>query len=655
MTKVTKLKARLAFMMLVAASFAVGRAYNASLIRGIPVEFQSGDVVHGRVLAIDTSSGARKFTLSASAGGGGGEQGPQGDPGPTGPTGATGPAGADGATGPTGNTGPTGATGPTGDSGADVVTTKGDLIIGDDAGAPMRLPVGPDGYVPKANSAVTGGIEWAVDSTGAGATTLDGKGQVQGHDGSANATIAAGADGQLLVADSSDPEGAAFLSLQGDVTGPATATAVGDISVITTRGDLLVGNASGNAGRLALGASGRVLSSDGTDPIYVAYAGDVTGTPGASTVVDLTISGESTNDLLAFNGTSWDDVAIAGDMSGPIGSNTVTDLTINGESSNDILYFNGTSWDDVALGGDISGAPNAVTVTDLTISGETQGDLLSRGASSWGRIPAVTAGRVLTSGGASTASSYVAYAGDVTGTPGASTVVDLTISGESTNDILYFNGTSWDDIALGGDISGAPNAVTVTDLTISGEATNDLLYFNGTSWDDLALGAGLSVSTGTLNVSGGSGKVLQVVTNVNTTHTAIGSSQTIAVDDTIPQNTEGYEIVTVSITPQNASSTLYIFADGNQGWSNGGWLILALFVDSTANALTARAFKANSGLGVQQGFFLHPVAASSTSSRTYKLRAGNTTSDSGVYVNGGSSRVFGGVLGCRLSVVEVGP
>lgn len=38
--------------------------------------------------------------------------------------------------------------------------------------------------------------------------------------------------------------------------------------IITTRGDLIRGNASGDAARLALGASGTVLKSDGTDPAW---------------------------------------------------------------------------------------------------------------------------------------------------------------------------------------------------------------------------------------------------------------------------------------------------------------------------------------------------------------------------------------------------
>jgi hypothetical protein len=52
------------------------------------------------------------------------------------------------------------------------------------------------------------------------------------------------------------------------------------------------------------------------------------------------------------------------------------------------------------------------------------------------------------------------------------------------------------------------------------------------------------------------GSVLQVV-NVQTGAVATGTSQTQN-DDTIPQNTEGTEFITLAITPTSASSKLKI-------------------------------------------------------------------------------------------------
>jgi len=43
-------------------------------------------------------------------------------------------------------------------------------------------------------------------------------------------------------------------------------------SVITTRGDIIRGNASGNRSRYAIGAASTVLTSDGTDPSWTAQS-----------------------------------------------------------------------------------------------------------------------------------------------------------------------------------------------------------------------------------------------------------------------------------------------------------------------------------------------------------------------------------------------
>jgi len=79
------------------------------------------------------------------------------------------------------------------------------------------------------------------------------------------------------------------------------------------------------------------------------------------------------------------------------------------------------------------------------------------------------------------------------------------------------------------------------------------------------------------------GSVVQVV---NTTSVAVATgTTTIPLDDTIPQNNEGTEFLTLAITPTNASNKLKIEVSGLWGTSaDTNWVILALFQDSTANA-----------------------------------------------------------------------
>jgi len=60
------------------------------------------------------------------------------------------------------------------------------------------------------------------------------------------------------------------MSNGGLISGAFSSTSGLATSVITTRGDIIRGNASGNRSRYAIGAAGTVLASDGTDPSWTA-------------------------------------------------------------------------------------------------------------------------------------------------------------------------------------------------------------------------------------------------------------------------------------------------------------------------------------------------------------------------------------------------
>lgn len=178
-------------------------------------------------------------------------------------------------------------------------------------------------------------------------------------------------------------------------------------------------------------------------------------------------------------------------------------------------------------------------------------------------------------------------------------------------------------------------------------ALTDLSAFARTLLDD----ADAATALATLGVV--SGKLLQ---SVETTSAAYASGTTlIPHDDTIPQNTEGDEYLSRAVTPTSASSTLEITVTVNLATSSAGQhVIVAVFQDTTANALTggvAALYVADAGLHTVH--FSFSVAATNTSARTYKVRAGNSVNGT-LYVNGaGAARKYGGAMISRIEVKEI--
>ena len=147
-------------------------------------------------------------------------------------------------------------------------------------------------------------------------------------------------------------------------------------------------------------------------------------------------------------------------------------------------------------------------------------------------------------------------------------------------------------------------------------------------------------------------KVLQVV-NTQTGAVATGTT-TIPYDDTIPQNTEGDQYMSLAITPVSASSYLLIEVEVMMSHSAVTQaLTVALFVDSTANALAAMMhIEANAAY--VHGFSLrHYVASGSTSARTYKVRAGAGGAGTTTFNGQSGARKFGGITLSSITITEI--
>jgi hypothetical protein len=152
------------------------------------------------------------------------------------------------------------------------------------------------------------------------------------------------------------------------------------------------------------------------------------------------------------------------------------------------------------------------------------------------------------------------------------------------------------------------------------------------------------------NITNATGKILQTV---KTLTGAVATGTTVMVeDDTIPQNTEGDEYMTLAITPKSASSRLRIDVVVHLASSAVNRSMAALFRDTTANAL-AVTIETNEGSGILRAVgFSHDIASPGTSATTFKVRAGHINAGTTTFNGVAGARKFGGVLASSIIITE---
>lgn len=181
-------------------------------------------------------------------------------------------------------------------------------------------------------------------------------------------------------------------------------------------------------------------------------------------------------------------------------------------------------------------------------------------------------------------------------------------------------------------------------------------------WEQIApLAAGVAVAGAGANTditSLSSHPVGQMVGQVLTSSTGTQATGTtlIPFDDTIPQNTEGDQYLSLAITPKNASSTLEIevvlYGSSNQPNTS---LIAALFQDATANALAATEVFQTTASARAILTLKYVMTAGTTSATTFKVRAGASVAGTFTLNGTAGNRIFGGVANSRITIKEYLP
>lgn len=166
--------------------------------------------------------------------------------------------------------------------------------------------------------------------------------------------------------------------------------------------------------------------------------------------------------------------------------------------------------------------------------------------------------------------------------------------------------------------------------------------------EELAIGSGVSITGGTATLAAGT-VVDRAYAEVLT---VVGVTGAIPQDDTIPQSTEGDQILSASITPKTTTNRVRVTVNYWGTATTTPTVATAVF-NGAANAIHAHNATAATGGPIVQVFTVFEHVPGVTSAQTYTVRVG--VSGGTFYVNGasGGTRLFGGVSRATIVLEEI--
>lgn len=227
-------------------------------------------------------------------------------------------------------------------------------------------------------------------------------------------------------------------------------------------------------------------------------------------------------------------------------------------------------------------------------------------------------------------------------------------------------GLQWQAIDLSEATSQLDNELSVARLSgsaPSAAATGDIIRYTGAQWEKFDKGTASQVLRTKTDASDiewvDPAEIITGIIQVDSANsiTCLEVTGAIPVDDTIPQKTEGAEILKVLFTPLISTSRLVVTGYVEFSALNGTQHVtMAIFLNSDADAISASARYVGTAATLTQGIIEHEFSPGSTALIGIALRIG-AEDGTAIAVNGiangaGGSRRFGGVSNIFLRVTE---